>query len=99
MIEASSTNDLRVLGSESTQFMPRGATYLMGADLRTQLEGIDAGVSWVNQFRTDSLRDIDENSFKGTLPSKGVPPQWVVVRVADQSSSDAVGARVRGAIL
>jgi hypothetical protein len=99
IFEAISNNDHRIHGSESTQFIPRWATYLMGADLRTQLEGLDAGVSWVNQFRTDSLRDLDENSFKGTLPSKGVPPQWLVVRVADQSSSDAVGARVRGAIL
>lgn len=97
--EALQNNDHRIHGSESSEFIPRWATYLMGADLRTQLQGLDAGVSWVNQFRTDSLRDLDENSFKGTLPSLGVAPDWVVVRVADQSSDDIVGARVRSAVL
>ena len=99
IFEALQNNDHRIHGSESSEFIPRWATYLMGADLRTQLQGLDAGFSWVNQFRTDSLRDLGENSFKGTLPSIGVAPQWVVVRVADQYVDDAVGARVRGATL
>ncbi|MBT7860649.1 MAG: hypothetical protein HN712_10075 [Gemmatimonadetes bacterium] len=99
IFEALQNNDHRIHGSEASEFIPRWATYLMGADLRTQLQGLDAGVSWVNQFRTDSLRDLDENSFKGALPSLGVAPEWVVVRVADQSLDDAVGARVRGAVV
>lgn len=93
--EAVQNNDHRIHGQEGSQFIPRWATYLMGADLRTQLPGLDMGLSWVNQFRTDSLRDLKENSFKGALPSLGVPPKWVVVRVVDQNPDDAVAVRVR----
>lgn len=97
--EAVQNNDHRTHGQEGSQFIPRWATYLLGADLRTQLQGLDMGFSWVNQFRTDSLRDLNENSFKGTLPSLGQAPEWVVVRVIDQNPDDEVGVRVRDAAL
>jgi hypothetical protein len=97
--EAVQNNDNRIHGQEGSEFIPRWATYLLGADLRTQLQGLDMGVSWVNQFRTDSLRDLDENSFKGTLPSVGPAPSWIVVRVVDQNPDDDVAVRVRDATL
>ncbi len=83
-------------GSRELAFLrPRLATYLMGADLRTRWTGLDLGVSWVNQFRTDSFKEIGESSLKGTLPNTGTPPEWLVVRVADQAPEDRVGVRVR----
>ena len=87
--------DHRIHGVEASEFRPRWATYLLGGDLRTQLPGLDMGVSWVNQYRTDSLKELAENSFKGTLPTTGTPPEWIVVRVADQEPDDDVGVRVK----
>ena len=88
--------DHRVHGvEEQLQTRPRWATYLLGGDLRTQLPGLDMGLSWVNQYRTDSLKELNDNSFKGTLPTTGAPPEWIVVRVADQEPDDDVGVRVK----
>ena len=88
--------DHRVHGvEEQLQTRPRWATYLLGGDLRTQLPGLDMGLSWVNQYRTDSLKELNDNSFKGTLPTTGAPPEWIVVRVADQGPDDDVGVRVK----
>ncbi|MEE2657867.1 MAG: hypothetical protein VX733_05130 [Candidatus Latescibacterota bacterium] len=88
--------DHRVHGVEERfETRPRWATYLLGGDLRTQLPGLDMGVSWVNQFRTDSMKDMGENSFRGTLPTTGSPPSFIVVRVADQEPEDVVGVRVQ----
>ena len=86
-----------VHGREGSQFRPSWSTYLLGADLRTKRPGLDLGVSWVNQYRTDSFKTLGENSFKGTLPTTGAPPLWLVLRVADQEPNDAIGVRVRGA--
>lgn len=99
IFEAVQNNDHKIHGEEASEFRPRWSTYLMGGDLRTQLPGLDLGVSWVNQYRTDSFKQFSENSFKGTLPTTGHPPKWIVVRVADQDPDDAVGVRVRLPVL
>ena len=92
--------DHRVHGvEEQLQTRPRWATYLLGGDLRTQLPGLDMGLSWVNQYRTDSLKELNDNSFKGTLPTTGAPPEWIVVRVAEQKPDDEVGVRVKVPII
>ena len=88
--------DHRIHGlEEQIETRPRWAVYLLGGDLRTQLPGLDMGLSWVNQYRTDSLRELNDSSFKGTLPTTGAPPEWIVVRVADQEPDDDVGVRVK----
>jgi hypothetical protein len=92
-------SDNRIHGSETSEFRPRWSTYLLGGDLRSQLPGIDLGVSWVNQFRTDSFKKMSENSFKGTLPTTGRPPRWIVVRVSDHDIDDVAGVRLRRATL
>ncbi|MEW6754525.1 MAG: hypothetical protein AB1505_26615, partial [Candidatus Latescibacterota bacterium] len=99
IFEAVQNNDHKIHGEEASEFRPRWSTYLMGADLRTQLPGIDVGVSWVNQYRTDSFKSLGENSLKGTLPTTGHPPEWIVVRVTDQDPDDSAGARVRVPVL
>jgi hypothetical protein len=98
--EAVQNNDHRTHGQDGSEFIPRWATYLMGADLRTQMQGLDVGVSWTNLLRTDSMRQIDEESFRGTLPSLSrLPPEWVVVRLMDQNPDDAVRVRARRPVL
>ena len=97
IFEAIRNADFVVHGREGSQFRPSWSTYLLGADLRTKRPGLDLGVSWVNQYRTDSFKTLGENSFKGTLPTTGAPPLWLVLRVADQDPNDAIGVRVRRA--
>ncbi|MXX37695.1 MAG: hypothetical protein F4Z85_06385, partial [Gemmatimonadetes bacterium] len=86
--------DHRIHGTEGSEFRPRWSTYLMSGDVRTQLPGLDMGLSWVNQYRTDSFKKLSENSFKGTLPTTGRPPEWIVVRVSAQVPEDNAGVRV-----
>ena len=75
IFEAIRNADFVVHGREGSQFRPSWSTYLLGADLRTKRPGLDLGVSWVNQYRTDSFKTLGENSFKGTLPHhRGSPP-------------------------
>ena len=99
IFEAAQNNDHKIHGEEASEFRPRWSTYLLGGDLRTQLPGLDLGVSWVNQYRTDSFKQLSENSFKGTLPTTGHPPEWIVVRVVDQDPNDVVGVRVRRPVM
>ena len=99
IFEAVQNADNNIHGDENSEFRPRWSTYLLGGDLRTQLPGVDMGISWVNQYRTDSFKSLDQSSYKGTLPTTGRPPEWIVVRVADQNPNDAVGVRVRRAVL
>jgi len=99
IFEALGNKDHNIHGDESSEFRPRWATYLLGGDLRTQRPGLDVGVSWVNQYRTDSLRKLSENSLKGVVPTTGRPPEWIVVRVSDQDPDDGVGVRVKGIAL
>ena len=96
IFESARDQDQTEHGSPELAFLrPRLATYLMGADLRTRWTGLDLGVSWVNQFRTDSFKEIGESSLKGVLSNTETPPEWLVVRVADQAPEDRVGVRVR----
>ena len=91
--------DHRIHGTEGSEFRPRWSTYLMSGDVRTQLPSLDMGLSWVNQYRTDSFKKLSENSFKGTLPTTGRPPEWIVVRVSDQVPEDNAGVRVTAPVL
>ena len=95
IFEAIQNADHNIHSTIASEFRPRWSTYLLGGDLRTDKPGLDVGVSWVNQYRTDSFKTFNENSFKGTLPTTGHPPEWIVVRVADQEPDDDVGVRVR----
>ena len=70
---------------------------MLGGDIRTQRGGMDAGITWVNQYRTDSFKSLDESTYKGTLPTTGRAPEWIVVRVADQTPEDLNGVHVRRA--
>ena len=97
IFESVEDEDQVLHGSENAIFRPRFATWLTGADLRTRWTGLDVGVSWVNQFRTDTFHDIGESSIKGVLPVTDSPPEWLVVRVADQDPDDSTGVRVRRA--
>ena len=54
--------------------------------------------TWVNRrCRTDSFKSLDESTYKGTLPTTGRAPEWIVVRVADQTPEDLNGVHVRRA--
>ena len=97
--EALRNADYIVHGREGSDFIPVWSTYLLGADLRTQRPGLDLGVSWVNQYRTDSFKTLGENSLKGTLPSTGQAVRWLVLRVADEDPNDNIGVRVRRALV
>ena len=99
IFEAVQNVDNNIHGDENSEFRPRWSTYLLGGDLRTQLPGVDMGLSWVNQYRTDSFKSLDQSSYKGALPTTGRPPQWIVVRIADQTPDDGIGVRVRRAAL
>lgn len=99
VFEAIQNADHNIHGDEDSEFRPRWATYLLGGDLRTQKPGFDAGISWVNQYRTDSFKKLSDNPLKGTLPTTGMAPEWIVVRVADQAPSDGMGVRLRKAVL
>ena len=99
IFEAIQNADHNIHGDEDSEFRPRWATYLLGGDLRTQTPGLDAGVSWVNQYRTDSFKKLSDNPLKGTLPTTGKAPEWIVVRVADQAPEDGMGVRVKRAVL
>jgi len=97
IFESGGNRDQVYHGSEFATNRPRLATWLLGADLRTRWPGLDVGVSWVNQFRTDTFNDIGETSIKGVLPVTNSPPEFLVVRVADQDPEDNAGVRVRRA--
>ena len=97
IFESAAERDQFLHGSEFATNRPRLAAYLMGADLRSRWQGLDVGVSWVNQFRTDTFNDIGESSIKGVLPVTDSPPEWLVVRVADQDPDDSAGVRVQRA--
>ena len=99
IFESPGDRDQFLHGSQFASFRPRLATYLVGADLRTRWTGLDVGISWVNQFRTDTFKDIGKNSIRGTLPATDSPPEWLVVRVADQNPHDDAGVRVRRAVV
>ncbi|HIE04780.1 MAG TPA: hypothetical protein EYP61_08480 [Candidatus Latescibacteria bacterium] len=99
IFEALGNADYKLHGEEGSLFKPSRAVYLLGGDLRAQFMGLDVGVSWVNQYRTDSFKTLSENSIKGTLPATGHPPLWLVVRVADQDPDDDLGVRVRQVVL
>lgn len=97
IFEAVQNADNGIHGDEKSEFRPRWSTYLLGGDIRTQRGGLDAGVTWVNQYRTDSFKSLDESTYKGTLPTTGRPPEWIVVRVADQTPDDLSGVHIRRA--
>jgi hypothetical protein len=99
IFESFQDKDQRTHGDDNSQTRPRWATYLLGGDLRSQIPGLDVGVSWVNQYRTDSLQKLSDNGMKGTLPATGSPPEWIVVRVLDQDPTDAIGVRVKRPVL
>ena len=97
IFEAVQNADNSIHGDEKSEFRPRWSTYLLGGDIRTQRGGMDAGITWVNQYRTDSFKSLDESTYKGTLPTTGRAPEWIVVRVADQTPEDLNGVHVRRA--
>ena len=95
--ESAGDRDQLIHGSVLATSRPRLATWLTGADLRTRWPGLDLGVSWVNQFRTDTFKDMGESSLRGVLPVIDSPPEFLVVRVADEDPDDNAGVRVRRA--
>lgn len=95
IFEELQNRDHQMHGEELSDFRPRWSTYLLGGDLRTQLSGLDMGMSWVNLYRTDSSKKLNESTYKGTLPTTGRAPLWIVVRVVDQNPEDEIGVRVR----
>ena len=97
VFEAARNADNSIHGDEKSEFRPRWSTYLLGGDVRTQRGGLDAGVTWVNQYRTDSFKSLDESTYKGTLPTTGNAPKWIVARVSDQTPDDLSGVHVRRA--
>ena len=99
IFEAAGNRDQLFHGSPFATNRPRLATWLLGADLRTKWPGLDVGVSWVNQFRTDTFNEIGKTSIKGVLPVTNTPPEFLVVRVADQDPEDNAGVRVRRAVV
>ncbi|HCL30306.1 MAG TPA: hypothetical protein DIC52_17975 [Candidatus Latescibacteria bacterium] len=99
IFESAGDRDQLFHGSIFATNRPRLATWLLGSDLRTKWPGLDVGVSWVNQFRTDTFNDIGETSIKGVLPVTNSPPEFLVVRVADQDPDDNAGVRVRRAVV
>jgi hypothetical protein len=95
--EAAGDRDQLLHGAPSAPSRPRLATWLTGADLRTRWTGLDLGVSWVNQFRTDTFKEMGESSLRGVLPFVESTPEFLVVRVADEDPDDNAGVRVRRA--
>ena len=94
IFEAFGNADQSAHGRQYATSRPSRAAYLLGGDLRAQWTQLDVGVSWVNQFRTDSFREIGESSLTGSLPATIHPPEWLVVRIADQDPEDKAGVRV-----
>ncbi len=83
--------------ADNTQHNARDwATYLLGGHFHRQLGALDISLSYVNQHRTNSLVAWDENSLKGVLPNTNNPPAYVVVKISDDSATDAGGPRVFG---
>lgn len=74
--------------------LPRYATYLLGGHWERRIGTLTVGASYVNQFRVDNTVGTERNSLKGTLPRKGYPVAYLVVKVADGSEHRKGGARV-----
>ena len=80
------------------------AAFLLGGSAQTRIGIFDVGLSYLNQFRTDSQVGLAQNSLKGTLPVHdpggiGVARrpafiEYLVVKVADETDRDGRGARV-----
>ncbi len=99
IFEAVQNADNGIHGDEKSEFRPRWSTYLLGGDVRTKHNNIDLGLSWVNQYRTDSFKSLDQSSYKGTLPTTGRPPQWIVAQVSDETPGDIDGIQIRSAVM
>ncbi|MEE3235057.1 MAG: hypothetical protein VX294_12880 [Candidatus Latescibacterota bacterium] len=99
IFEAVQNADNGIHGDEKSEFRPRWSTYLLGGDVRTKHNNIDFGFSWVNQYRTDSFKSLDQSSYKGTLPTTGRPPQWIVAQVSDETPGDIDGVQIRKAVM